>query len=282
MWINHFEISENSYELINKEVELVKKFIQENKILVKMAFKDTLIENKLDVESRPFNINDMYWLALKAIVTMKENWAKNINELDKLYCKTTTVSALNTEEQNKNISELQKEENQQQEKDLNKAKLLASKIKNTEDSKIIWDILENGNVNITREVKEKFINYWNSMWFSSSNPITILLQAIWENYLNEHETALIWFLMIQNYIKYDIEKWIYWWWINQGNQLEKSLLKIKDEDLQNFALIYPKILWEMFWEEFGERVRYKIASMWMHISKREEDSLLKSYYLVQA
>ncbi|MFK7780547.1 MAG: hypothetical protein QM490_05440 [Candidatus Gracilibacteria bacterium] len=149
-------------------------------------------------------------------------------------------------------------------------------VKDDETSNVIGEVLENGNINITKEVREKFINFGETMGFTSNSPISLILKAIGENYLDEHETAPMGFLMIQEYVKYDIDKGSYGGGKNRGKQIESNLAELTD-DIKAFTVIYPKILGEMFGKDFGEGIKNQLIGMGMNISEESEEGIL-SYY----
>lgn len=138
MWLNKLDFQEDLYSLTAIELRIAEEFIAFNKYLLSLEF-DTSIEDYKDIVNalNAKRLSDkhgfiyVYFLAVKAIIIMKENWAKSIDELDKLY--TISDKTLDIiEESNTKINEHQEEVHQQQEQDLNKAQLLSQKIKNNE------------------------------------------------------------------------------------------------------------------------------------------------------
>lgn len=131
-----------------------------------------------------FNLNNAkkeYLLAVKAIVIMKENWAKDINEIDKLDLNITSKNSyIDIKKENKTIAKLKEESRIQQEKDLIKAKQLSEKIK-------LWN-----NSNLDNEIRE--LVKWNS-W-----AMTIISEL--KNIVTNND--------LTKYIKYFKENNLFW------------------------------------------------------------------------
>ncbi len=203
----------------------------------------------------------------------------NNNDLELENIEWSKINFSNQEDnnsKNESFKKIIEEWEKQKEEDLKNAEKWENKIKNTENSKKIWEVLKNWNVFITNEVKEKFINFGETMWFNSNSPISIILKAIWENYLWKWEIAHTWLIMIQEYLKYDIKKWIHWWGDKRWEKIDEKLLELWD-GIQAFTAIYPKILWEMFWTELWDLIKEQLNWYWMNITEENEKWILWYY-----
>lgn len=131
MSLNNINTNWNSYELSNSEIKIAIKFILENLVWMDLHFQDTIEENEISIEHDNID-NTEYLLALKAIVLLKENWAKNVYEIDKLdpTCKKKN-SKINI--QNQKINKVQEEVKSGQQASLNQAQQLSEQIKSWKD-----------------------------------------------------------------------------------------------------------------------------------------------------
>lgn len=140
MWLDNTNISENSYELTNSEMKIAKNFIEENKYLMQLNFNESIEENiKMLEMQNGLKIEDpfyRYFLAKKALVIMKENWARTLDETDKLnvnfYSFNQQIYSIPSKEQTQAMASQKEEASIQQQEDLNKAKILSEKIKNND------------------------------------------------------------------------------------------------------------------------------------------------------
>lgn len=138
MLLNKLNFQENLYSLTATELRIAEEFIVFNKHLLSLEF-DTTIKDYKDIVNtlNTRKLSDKhgfiyaYFIAVKAIIIMKENWAKTIDELDKLYLSSKAhESSESIEEQNTKITTLQKEAEEQQKQDFEESKLLSEHIKN--------------------------------------------------------------------------------------------------------------------------------------------------------
>lgn len=126
--------SERNYFLTDEESEIVKRFITENKNHKHILdFDNDDIEWDIKILDKLESTKEQlkwfifeYYLSIKAILIMKRNGAKSIDEFDKLYINSSI------DNQSRNIEELENEWEVKQEKDLNEALLLSEKIKSGE------------------------------------------------------------------------------------------------------------------------------------------------------
>jgi len=117
-----FSYPEEKLDLENKEIEILKEAYTSLRHVFILEFDRDIQELTKVMESNPYN--EFLHLAFKGILVMKKNWAKSIDELDKL----SSSILLNNEWGS--IEELKNEWEIKQEKDLNEALLLSEKIKN--------------------------------------------------------------------------------------------------------------------------------------------------------
>lgn len=170
-----------------------------------------------------------------------------------------------------------KEQNEKQKNiDLEKAKKLSEEIKKNKNPNKIADILENGNIDISNLTIEKFIDYGKELWFSSLNPVSLILKSIWENYLYQSELNPIWFLMMYEQLKESIYKWNYDWWKNEWKEIKEELKQLKN-DMHIFLAIYPKILEKMFWKQVWEDLRKQFKWANINITNELENEVLLYY-----
>lgn len=113
----------NSYQLSADEIELTKGLIIQHEKFFREEFENNIEELKVQISIFGLNSKEKAPLLLKAIIMMKENGAKSIDEIDKLH--NTTMY--------KRYMEIKEESLQQHKKDLHKASLLSQKIKNYQE-----------------------------------------------------------------------------------------------------------------------------------------------------
>lgn len=194
----------------------------------------------------------------------------------------------NIEEENIGLKQVQKLGWEQKLTDLQLAKELAEKIQNWNLEFMKSFVLKNWNINITEEVKEWFINFWEKMWFSSNNAVTLFLKIIWEKYLSKSEIAPQWLLMLLEFLEHDIKKtlndtgnWFFMrkWKSDENEEFDDILLKLKP-DFEILKRIYPRILWEMFWQEYEVHIKKNLLIQ--SLSKKDEDKIIEYYKQVDS
>lgn len=132
MWLNESILNMNTDEYKLSEIEfiLAKDYIQGNLFMMKNAFSEDIDTLKWYIVDRPFYLNWHQWfLALKCLIELKENWIEDLSEIDSLSSTKNFNVSENIEKQNIKIDELRKEEEIQKENDLEKASLLSERIK---------------------------------------------------------------------------------------------------------------------------------------------------------
>ncbi len=132
MWLNESILNMNTDEYKLSEIEfiLAKDYIQWNLFMMKNAFSEDIDTLKWYIVDRPFYLNWHQWfLALKCLIELKENWIEDLSEIDSLSSSKNFNVSENIEKQNIKIDELRKEEEIQKENDLEKASLLSERIK---------------------------------------------------------------------------------------------------------------------------------------------------------
>ena len=132
MWLNESILNMNTDEYKLSEIEfiLAKDYIQGNLFMMKNAFSEDIDTLKWYIVDRPFYLNWHQWfLALKCLIELKENWIEDLSEIDSLSSSKNFNVSENIEKQNIKIDELRKEEEIQKENDLEKASLLSERIK---------------------------------------------------------------------------------------------------------------------------------------------------------
>lgn len=104
-----------SYILSNEEIKLSRQFIIENQNIMQKDFEESLSENKLLILINPIHvpIKENYILAMKAIVIMKENWAKRLDEFDNYF----NITDNKLSDYHDKINKLKKEVDKQQKLD---------------------------------------------------------------------------------------------------------------------------------------------------------------------
>lgn len=124
MGVNKKNDMQISLTLSDEEVILAKKYILQYIDIVRLEFdKKTIAENIYFMEKLPND--DALHLISKAIVIMKNNGAKSIDEFDKLDSKLKiTSSEMNIEEGTQKMNKLRQEENRNQSKDRIQAEIV--------------------------------------------------------------------------------------------------------------------------------------------------------------
>lgn len=195
---------------------------------------------------------------------------------------------INIEEQNIGLEQVQKLWYEQKLTDLQLAEELVKKMKNENSWFMQSFILENWNINMTKNVKEWFINFWQKMWFWQKNAITLLFKIIWEKYLNEGDITAHWLLLPLEFLEHDINNL----WLNAGNWLfvkkwksdeneefDDMLLALQP-DFQILKNLYPRLLWEIFWPEY--EIYLKRNFLIQGFSKEDEDKIIEYYRQVDS
>lgn len=83
MWFEDLSIWWNKDIFTIEEIHLAKKYIEKYKTLLRSDFDSTIEENEIKMEK--FSSNEVICFLLKAIIMMKKNWAKTIDDLDKIH-----------------------------------------------------------------------------------------------------------------------------------------------------------------------------------------------------
>lgn len=162
--------SERKYFLTDEEIEIVKRFITENKNQKHILdFDNDDIEWDIKILDKLESTKEQlkwfifeYYLSIKAILIMKINGAKSIDDLDKLNSNNLSINKL------EDIKELEIQAEVQQQQDLEKANLLSEQIKNNIDiiESISW---------LTEEwidiLKDYFTRYWEELNKEFNNTI---------------------------------------------------------------------------------------------------------------
>ena len=203
----------------------------------------------------------------------------NIGSSEESNTKECIINIWNLNKKCKEIDSLKEKAIKQKQEDLVNAKVLSEEIKSEGHSKVIWEVLENWKINVTKWVIEKYINFGEAMWLSDLNPISIILKAIWENYLSEWELTSVDFLILWEYFENDISKWFYEWWKKILKQVEDNLHECKD-DIKSFKTIYPRILGEMFWKKIWDKLKDQLSWFWENITQKDEDTIMQYYFKI--
>ena len=124
MGVNKKNDMQTSLTLSDEEVILAKKYILQYIDVIRWEFdKKTIAENIYFMEKLPKD--DALHLISKAIVIMKNNGAKSIDEFDKLDSKRKiTSSEMNIEDETQKMNKLRQEENINQSKDRIQAEIV--------------------------------------------------------------------------------------------------------------------------------------------------------------
>lgn len=124
MGVNKKNDMQTSLTLSDEEVVLAKKYILQYIDVIRWEFdKKTIAENIYFMEKLPKD--DALHLISKAIVIMKNNGAKSIDEFDKLDSKRKiTSSEMNIEDETQKMNKLRQEENINQSKDRIQAEIV--------------------------------------------------------------------------------------------------------------------------------------------------------------
>lgn len=143
MEVNKKNDMQTNLTLSDEEVVLAKKYILQYIDIVRLEFdKKTIAENIYFMEKLPSD--DALHLISKAIVIMKNNGAKSIDEFDKLDSKLKiTSSEMNIEEGTQKMNKLRQEENRNQSKDRIQAEIVKYfMFHENEDIRLFIDIIE--------------------------------------------------------------------------------------------------------------------------------------------
>lgn len=143
MEVNKKNDMQTNLTLSDEEVVLAKKYILQYIDIVRLEFdKKTIAENIYFMEKLPND--DALHLISKAIVIMKNNGAKSIDEFDKLDSKLKiTSSEMNIEEGTQKMNKLRQEENRNQSKDRIQAEIVKYfMFHENEDIRLFIDIIE--------------------------------------------------------------------------------------------------------------------------------------------
>lgn len=146
---------------------------------------------------------------------------------------------------------------------------------------ILWDqwallknkISEKGSLIIDEEVKNAFQNAGEMLGYHQDNPVSIMMQEIWDNYLSGNESAPIWLIMLYEFIKYDAEKWKYGGW-KMRDSVVSDWLEYISKSLPGLLIIYPQIIWRLFWKSLEDDMKGFLSESQMIIDKEMEDNVL--------
>lgn len=167
MWLNNLNSKEHLPfpVLSTSEVEIAKDFISLNRNQFEDAF-DTPID-KYEEVMNALNTKWLtkengfiygYFLALKAIISMRINWAKSLDELDKI--KVTVLKqdiSDSVKNQNTKITELKEQEELQKSKEQIQAEIMSYFIQHPEDNITLW-------MNVSRDPNDacEVIDFWDA------------------------------------------------------------------------------------------------------------------------
>lgn len=220
------------------------------------------------------------------------NWNDNNQEiLDQLSINISNQSPILDIVESKK-TEIKKEKLKQEEKDKKKIEEVRVSLKkwnNDSDTiEINWKvitkeefnnidfsqyILEDGRINVTPEVIYKIANFWEEIWLSDKNPVSIILKEITKNYIHEHPTNIEWLQMNFEFLKWDYENKVYWAGPNNQEKIPDDLMNIEEKLFHNFAWIYWEILWKIFWPDIQE----KMDSLYWWITNELKTNIKRSY-----